>query len=120
MIPNSNDPDKYNYETDYRNIHREYLNPRIPKGRGKIKWQAFATLPEQFKILNKIIQNQDKIEKPLLTEVALNDINSIFHLKVKYNQLCSIMYWENGHISTYTGTGEILKIYEISNRSLKI
>ncbi|HEH2333617.1 TPA: YolD-like family protein, partial [Staphylococcus aureus] len=41
MIPNPNAPDRYKYETDYRKIPREYLNPRIPQGRGKIKWQPF-------------------------------------------------------------------------------
>lgn len=113
MIPNPNAPDRYKYETDYRKIPREYLNPRIPQGRGKIKWQAFATLPEQFEILNKIIQNQDKIEKPILTEDTLDSINYIFQVKVKNDELYSIVYWENGHLSTYTG--KILKIHEINN-----
>ena len=38
---------------------------------------------EQFEILNKIIQNQDKIEKPILTEDTLDSINYIFQVKVK-------------------------------------
>ena len=42
MIPNPNAPDEYKYETDYRKIPRKYLNPKT-QGRGKIKWQAFAT-----------------------------------------------------------------------------
>ncbi len=29
--------DKYKNETDYRKIPREYLNPRIPQGRGMVK-----------------------------------------------------------------------------------
>lgn len=41
MMPNPNAPDEYKYETDYRKIPSEYLNPRIPKGRGKIKWAPF-------------------------------------------------------------------------------
>jgi len=113
MIPNPNAPDKYKYETDYRKIPREYLNPRIPQGRGKIKWQAFATLPQQFEILNKIIQNQDEIEKPILTEDTWDSINYIFQLKVKNDELCSIVYWENGHLTTYIG--KILKMDEIDN-----
>ncbi|PTE40761.1 hypothetical protein BUY75_12795 [Staphylococcus epidermidis] len=56
MIPNPNAPDEYKYETDYRKIPRKYLNPKIPQGRGKIKWQAFATLPQQFEILEQIIK----------------------------------------------------------------
>ncbi|MGW7998558.1 YolD-like family protein [Staphylococcus xylosus] len=113
MIPNPNAPDKYKYETDYRKIPREYLNPRIPQGRGKIKWQAFATLPEQFEILNKIIQDQDKTEKPILTEDTWDSINYIFQLKVKNDELCSIVYWENGHLTTYIG--KILKMDVIDN-----
>ncbi len=37
-------PKEFKNETDYRNIPREYLNPNIPKGRGMVKWQPFATL----------------------------------------------------------------------------
>lgn len=36
-IINPNMPEPYKYETDYRNIPREYLNPRIPTGRGTEK-----------------------------------------------------------------------------------
>ena len=31
MLINTNVPDKYKYETDYRKIPREYLNPKIHK-----------------------------------------------------------------------------------------
>ncbi|MDW4420896.1 YolD-like family protein, partial [Staphylococcus saprophyticus] len=61
---NPDGPDEYKYETDYRNIPREYLNPRIPKGRGIVKWQAFKTLPEQYEQLEQYIQDQNKIDKP--------------------------------------------------------
>lgn len=45
MIPNPNAPDKYKYETDYRKIPREYLNPRIPQGRGKNQMASFCDSP---------------------------------------------------------------------------
>lgn len=32
----------YKYETDYRKIPRKYLKPRIPKGRGNVKWQPLV------------------------------------------------------------------------------
>ncbi len=107
IIPNPNAPDKYKYETDYRKIPREYLNPKIPQGRGKIKWQAFASLPQQFEILNKFIKDQNKDDKPLLTEDTLSNINYIFQLKIQNDELCSINYWSDGYISNYTG--KILK-----------
>ncbi|XVL15685.1 hypothetical protein ABLV88_07995 [Staphylococcus equorum] len=54
MIINQDAPDEYKYESDYRNIPREDLNPRIPQGRGMVKWAPFATLPEQHERLNQL------------------------------------------------------------------
>ncbi|SUM91764.1 YolD-like protein [Staphylococcus aureus] len=113
IIPNPNAPDKYKYETDYRKIPREYLNPKIPQGRGKIKWQAFATLPQQFEILNKFIKDQNKDDKPLLTEDTLTNINYVFQYKLHTGELSSIDYWKDGYIFNYTG--KILKIDTINN-----
>ena len=112
MIPNPSAPDEYKYETDYRKIPRKYLNPKIPQGRGKIKWQAFATLPQQFEILEQIIKDQNKIEKPLLTHDSLDNLDQIFQIKIQNDELCTISYWEDGSISNYTG--KILKIDTIN------
>ncbi|HFN9513314.1 TPA: YolD-like family protein [Staphylococcus aureus] len=112
MIPNPNAPDEYKYEADYRKIPRKYLNPKIPQGRGKIKWQAFATLPQQFEILEQIIKDQNKIEKPLLTHDSLDNLDQIFQIKIQNDELCTISYWEDGSISNYTG--KILKIDTIN------
>ncbi|HDB6857223.1 TPA: YolD-like family protein [Staphylococcus aureus] len=112
MIPNPNAQDEYKYETDYRKIPRKYLNPKIPQGRGKIKWQAFATLPQQFEILEQIIKDQNKIEKPLLTHDSLDNLDQIFQIKIQNDELCTISYWEDGSISNYTG--KILKIDTIN------
>lgn len=112
MIPNPNAPDEYKYETDYRKIPRKYLNPKIPQGRGKIKWQAFATLPQQFEILEQIIKDQNKIEKPLLTHDSLDNLDQIYQIKIQNDELCTISYWEDGSISNYTG--KILKIDTIN------
>ncbi|HCX1755363.1 TPA: YolD-like family protein, partial [Staphylococcus aureus] len=109
---NPNAPDEYKYETDYRKIPRKYLNPKIPQGRGKIKWQAFATLPQQFEILEQIIKDQNKIEKPLLTHDSLDNLDQIFQIKIQNDELCTISYWEDGSISNYTG--KILKIDTIN------
>lgn len=68
-------PDEYKYETDYRKIPREYLNPSIPKGRHMVKWQAFKTLPEQYEQLEQYIQDQNKIDRPSLSDYQLNDLN---------------------------------------------
>lgn len=41
----------YKYETDYRKIPRKYLKPRIPKGRGNVKWQPFVICTNLIKNL---------------------------------------------------------------------
>ena len=103
MLLNSNIPDEYKYETDYRKIPREYLNPKIPQGRGNIKWRAFATLPEQFEILNKMIQDQSTVASPLLSDDALSQLDYIVNQKLEFNEICTVEYWHNGYIITYTG-----------------
>ncbi len=50
-IINPNAPDEYKYETDYRNIPREYLNSHIPESRGIVKWQPFVICTNLIKNL---------------------------------------------------------------------
>lgn len=110
-IINPSLPDEYKYETDYRKIPRKYLNPRIPKGRGKIKWQPMATIPEQYIQIEQIIENQNKIEKPLLSEEQLQSINETVANKIKKQLIADISYWKDGYI--YTVQCYIKKVDEI-------
>ncbi len=96
-VINHDMPEPYKYETDYRNIPREYLNPRIPHGRGMIKWAPFATMPQQYEEINQHIRDQDKIEKPELSESALDDLNNVLAEKIFYNPQALIKYWEDGY-----------------------
>ena len=70
-------PDEYKCTSDYREIPREYLNSRIPEGRGIVKWQAFKTMPEQYEQLEQYIQDQNKIDKPILDDDQLNELNNL-------------------------------------------
>ena len=97
-VVNHDMPEPYKYETDYRKIPREYLNPRIPHGRGMIKWAPFATMPQQYEEINQHIRDQDKIEKPELSESALADLNHVLLEKMFYNPVSTIKYWHNGYI----------------------
>lgn len=99
-IINPNMPEPYKYETDYRNIPREYLNPRIPKGRGIVKWNAFKTIPQQYEILEQHIEDQNKINMPLLSDDQLQEINEKVQYKMKNHIVSDVSYWKNGYIST--------------------
>lgn len=96
-VINHDMPEPYKYETDYRKIPREYLNLRIPHGRGMIKWAPFATMPQQYEEINQHIRDQDKIEKPELSESALDDLNNVLAEKIFYNPQALIKYWEDGY-----------------------
>jgi hypothetical protein len=48
----------------------ENQNWGTPKlhGRGMVKWQPFASLPEQFEGIREILNDLNKVPKPIVTE----------------------------------------------------
>ena len=99
-VVNPDAPDEYKYETDYRKIPREYLNPRIPQGRGMVKWQAFKTLPEQYEQLEQYIQDQNKIDRPSLSDHQLDDLNDKLIFKMYNDPKIELRYFVDGYIKT--------------------
>lgn len=96
-IINPGMPEPYKYETDYRKIPKQYLNSNIPKGRTMIKWQPFATMPQQYETIKGFIEDQNKTDKPILDEQAKRDLNDILAQKLFYEPRGVIKYWENGY-----------------------
>ncbi|CAM3175012.1 YolD-like family protein [Staphylococcus argensis] len=93
-------PDKYKDETDYRKIPREYLDSQIPQGRGMVKWAPFATLPEQFERIHEYILDQDKIQRPTLSEDQLNELNCKMHQALHDEQPVQMEYYQAGALHT--------------------
>ncbi|MFJ8531598.1 YolD-like family protein [Bacillus sp. NPDC094106] len=54
-------------------------NANMPKGRRMVKWTPFAAMSEQFEGINQIIQEQLKIEKPVLDEQQIEEIELTLH-----------------------------------------
>lgn len=96
-------PEPYCYETDYRKIPREYLNPNIPQGRGIVKWAAFKTLPEQYERLEQYIKDQDKIDKPTLSDHQMSELNDTLLMKMFHDPQAEVSYFENGYINKVEG-----------------
>ena len=96
-------PDKYKNETDYRKIPREYLNPRIPQGRGMVKWQPFKTMPEQYERLEQYVEDQNKIDKPILSDDQLYELNETLMFKMLNDPEVVISYYEGGYIKNIEG-----------------
>lgn len=105
---------KLNTETDYRKIPREHLNPRIPKGRGIVKWQPFATIPEQYERIQQHIKNQKKVDKPILSDDQLNELNNTLIEKLYLNPSCEIKYYSNGYIKEIKG--DLQKLDSLENK----
>ncbi|UXU48891.1 YolD-like family protein [Staphylococcus arlettae] len=102
-IINPNAPDEYKYETDYHEIPREYLNPRIPQGRGIVKWNAFKTLLEQYEQLEQYIQDQNKIDRPSLSDDQLQRLNETLVFKMFNDPHINVRYFSNGYIKEKEG-----------------
>ncbi|MEX6218908.1 YolD-like family protein [Mammaliicoccus sciuri] len=96
-IINPGMPEPYKYETDYRKIPKQYLNSNIPKGRTMIKWAPFASVPQQYQIIEQYIKDQSKVNKPILDEQAKRDLNDVLARKLFYEPQVILKYWENGY-----------------------
>ncbi|HHP7503155.1 TPA: YolD-like family protein [Staphylococcus aureus] len=93
-------PEPYKYESDYRKIPKELLNSNIPKGRDKVKWSPFKAVSDQYKMLDEYIEEQNKVEMPLLSDDQLQILNETVYYKSMNNILTELSYWDNGYINS--------------------
>ncbi len=85
------------------------------KDRGMIKWAPFASLMNSQKVINEIMNDKDKINKPILNEDYLNILNTKF--LDNSDEIVTIIYFADG--LKHSITGKINKIDTI-NRYLII
>ncbi|MDG0844310.1 YolD-like family protein [Staphylococcus equorum] len=93
-------PEKYQNENDYRNIPREFLNANIPQGRGMVKWAPFATLPEQFETIQQYLVDQNKNDRPILSDDQLNELNLQLHQALHTDTYIHIEFYQAGWLET--------------------
>ncbi|WP_299090315.1 YolD-like family protein [uncultured Metabacillus sp.] len=72
------------------------------KDRGSIKWTSMM-LPEHVKLLREYEKNLDKIKKPILDELQLEEINNTICEAMEYNKELVFTYYDNGDIKLYVG-----------------
>lgn len=82
-------------------------------GRTIKKWQPFASIPQQFKGLANIIEDQRKIPKPILEDDEKERINLILKDAFELGKEITLIYWNKGYI--YTEVGHILKVDHLTN-----
>ncbi|MGD6955470.1 YolD-like family protein [Bacillus thuringiensis] len=70
----------------------------IPKGRGMVKFSAFAAMPEQFEGINQIIQEQLKIQKPVLDDQQKEEIERILFEALETKSEVNLWYYKDAQI----------------------
>lgn len=81
---------------DYRTMSQAELNSNIPRGRGMIKWAPFATMPEQFENVAKMVDAQTKIERPELSDDRIDEMNRVLNYALKDKRPVRIEYYYDG------------------------
>ncbi|MFJ8216243.1 YolD-like family protein [Bacillus cereus] len=71
--------------------------PKI-KGRGMVKWQPFASMPEQFAGIREIMGELNKVPKPMLTQDAKERIERELIRSLHEEVEILISYYRDGFI----------------------
>ncbi|OJE48638.1 3-oxoacyl-ACP synthase [Bacillus luti] len=74
------------------------MNANMPKGRGMVKWQPFASMPEQFAVIKEMIQEQTKIPRPILTQDAKERIENKLLISYLGEEEVLLTYYKNGYL----------------------
>jgi hypothetical protein len=73
-----------------------------------VKWQPFASLPEQANYINKLMYEMNRIERPILSDDQLNELNITLYESYENKEIISLEYFYDGYI--YLVEGIIVKI----------
>jgi len=83
-------------QMDYRDIPMEKLDSNIPQGRGMIKWAPFATMPEQFETVERLVGDQTKISRPELSDDRLEEMDRILKRARQDKRRIKVEYYYDG------------------------
>lgn len=84
------------------------------KQRTMVKWQPFASLPEQANYINRLIHEMNKIEKPILSEDQMNELNEKLYLCFENKEYVRIQYFHEGYL--YLVEGIIYKVDSLKHK----
>lgn len=79
---------------DYRFIPDKYLDKNIPQGRGMVKWQPFATMPEQFQRVKEMMNENAKVAEPSLENTQIVELEEA--LRRNEGSMVILRYWSDG------------------------
>ncbi|MED3025066.1 MULTISPECIES: YolD-like family protein [Bacillus cereus group] len=73
-------------------------NANMPKGRGMVKFTAFAAMPEQFAGIREIIKEKNKVTRPILTDDEKELIENMLLCSLLSEEEILITYYEDGYL----------------------
>ncbi|WP_242280743.1 YolD-like family protein [Bacillus cereus group sp. BfR-BA-01347] len=69
------------------------------RGRGMVKWQPFASMPEQYEVIREIISDLNKVPKPILTQDTKERIERALIDSAQRQEDILISFYRDGFIS---------------------
>jgi YolD-like protein len=87
------------------------------KQRGMVKWQPFASLPEQAGYIQSLLYDLNKIEKPQLSDDQLEELNRKLNEFFQNKEWIKMSYFYDGYV--YLVEGVIQKV-DVINQSIMI
>lgn len=104
--------------------------PNTYKDRGLMKWAPFDALTGIDNLLNEIRYRRNKIDKPLLSDDQIEEINRTLVKCIHFNNEVTISYFSDGYIKEtfclikridkienliYTNSNEIIHMNDLLN-----
>ncbi|AHA71038.1 3-oxoacyl-ACP synthase [Bacillus thuringiensis] len=68
------------------------------KGRGMVKWRPFASLPEQFMGINEMLNDLNKVPKPIVSEDMSEQIERGLIHSMQNKEEILISYYREGMV----------------------
>ncbi|MEK4620619.1 YolD-like family protein [Bacillus sp. FSL K6-0273] len=68
------------------------------RGRGMVKWQPFASMPEQYEVIREIISDLNKVPKPIVSEDMQEQIERSLIYSMQSKKEISISYYRDGMV----------------------
>ncbi|QEL88493.1 YolD-like family protein [Bacillus mycoides] len=77
--------------------NQSWGTPKI-KGRGMVKWMPFASMPEQYEGIRGILEDLNKVSKPIVTEDTKEQIERSLIHSMQSKEEISISFYRDGMI----------------------
>ncbi|PFU00026.1 YolD-like family protein [Bacillus thuringiensis] len=77
--------------------NQSWGTPKL-RGRGMVKWQPFASMPEQYEVIREIISDLNKVPKPIVTEDMKEQLQIGLRQSLQNKEEIHISYYRDGMV----------------------